>query len=71
MLITFRNSKRNMSDLSNQPVKRVNVQLALHHTFLAFKDTEEQKAFENPVGKGRNAGDQHFLLFPQCFPMNQ
>ena len=23
---------------------------------------------ENRVGKGENAGLQHFLLFPQCFP---
>ena len=23
---------------------------------------------ENIMGKGENAGDQHFLLFPQCFP---
>ena len=23
--------------------------------------------FENNVGKGENTGDQHFLLFPQCF----
>ena len=22
---------------------------------------------ENIVGKGENADDQHFLLFPQCF----
>ena len=22
---------------------------------------------ENIVGKGENAGDQHFLFFPQCF----
>ena len=22
---------------------------------------------ENIVGKGENAGNQHFLLFPQCF----
>ena len=22
---------------------------------------------ENILGKGENAGDQHFLLFPQCF----
>ena len=22
---------------------------------------------ENIVGKGENAGHQHFLLFPQCF----
>ena len=25
------------------------------------------KPFENIVGKGENAGDQHFLLFQQCF----
>ena len=33
--------------------------------------TSEQKFFlewvENITGKGENAGDQHFLLFPQCF----
>ena len=23
---------------------------------------------ENTGGKGENAGNQHFLLFPQCFP---
>ena len=23
---------------------------------------------ENTVGKGENAGYQHFLLLPQCFP---
>ena len=27
----------------------------------------EKKALENIVGKGENAGNQHFLLFPQCF----
>ena len=26
-----------------------------------------KKPFENIVGKRENAGDQHFLLFPQCF----
>ena len=26
---------------------------------------------ENIVGKGENAGYQHFLLFSQCFPSNQ
>ena len=25
---------------------------------------------ENIVGKGENAGYQHFLLFPQCFQTN-
>ena len=26
-----------------------------------------KKPFENTIGKGENAGNQHFLLFPQCF----
>ena len=26
-----------------------------------------EKPFENIEGKGENAGNQHFLLFPQCF----
>ena len=29
--------------------------------------TERKKSFENNVGKGENAGDQYFLLFPKCF----
>ena len=29
--------------------------------------TLKKKALENIVGKGENAGSQHFLLFPQCF----
>ena len=29
--------------------------------------TLRKKALENTVGKGENAGKQHFLLFPQCF----
>ena len=28
-----------------------------------------QKFFENLVGKGENAGKQHFLLFSQCFQL--
>ena len=27
-----------------------------------------KKTFKNIVGKGENAGNQHFLLFPECFP---
>ena len=26
-----------------------------------------KEPFENIVGKGENAGNQHYLLFPQCF----
>ena len=29
--------------------------------------TQTEKPFENIVGKGENAGNLHFLLFPQCF----
>ena len=29
--------------------------------------TLKKKPFENIVGRGEDAGDQHFLLFPQCF----
>ena len=29
--------------------------------------TLKKKPFKNIVGKGVNAGNQHFLLFPQCF----
>ena len=32
-----------------------------------FKRPPTKKPFENIVGKGENAGNQHFLLFPQCF----
>ena len=27
----------------------------------------QKKTFKNIVGKEENAGNQHFLLFPQCF----
>ena len=36
------------------------------HTIPTFNDREKE-AFENVVGKGENAGNQHFLPFPQCF----
>ena len=29
--------------------------------------TRKKKPFENIVRKGENAGNQHFLIFPQCF----
>ena len=32
-----------------------------------FQRPPRKKPFENIVGKGENAGNQHFLLFPQCF----
>ena len=35
--------------------------------FTALLATLTKKPFENLVGKGENAGNQHFLLFLQCF----
>ena len=32
---------------------------------------EQQTAFENIVGKGEIAHNEQFLLFPQCFQLNQ
>ena len=32
-----------------------------------FGNRKGKKPFENIVEKRENAGNQHFLLFPQCF----
>ena len=32
-----------------------------------FKQPWRRQLLRNIVGKGENAGNQHFLLFPQCF----
>ena len=48
------------------PIKDKFHHLTLYHTIPTFM-TPIEKAFENIVGKGENAGNQHFLLFPQCF----
>ena len=42
-------------------------QFYLFTTQFRFLTTLKQKVFENIVGKGENAGNQHFLLLPQCF----
>ena len=39
--------------------------LTVYHTIPTFNDPKVEP-FENIVGKGENAGNQHFLLFPQC-----
>ena len=70
-------------ELSNEPcsVKRVFNPLPNNKTLdlcrlKAFADdkinvTDKLKfalgRLENIVGKGKNAGNQHFLLFPRCF----
>ena len=40
--------------------------LSLYHT-IPLLMTLRRKAFENIVGKGENADNEHFLLFPQYF----
>ena len=32
---------------------------------------QQQTAFENMLGKGKIAYNEQFLLFPQCFLLNQ
>ena len=32
---------------------------------------QQQTAFENTVGKKEIARNKQFLIFPQCFPLNQ
>ena len=36
-------------------------------TQFRFSTTLKKKPFENTVRNGESAGNQHFLLFPQCF----
>ena len=44
-------------------IAKINFCLTLYHTI----PTHGKKPFEKIMRKGENAGDQHFLLFPQCF----
>ena len=39
----------------------------LFTTLSRILTTLQEKVFENIVRKGENAGNQHFLLFQQCF----
>ena len=41
--------------------------LTLQHTILTLR----KKPFAYIVGKGENAGNQNFLLFPQCFHLSR
>ena len=34
-----------------------------------LRPSERTASFEKIVGKGENDGNQHFLLFSQCFPL--
>ena len=39
--------------------------LTLCHTIPTFTDLKNR--FENIVGKGENAANQHYVFYPQCF----
>ena len=43
--------------------------LKLHNP--GFFTASGNKAIENILGKGENAGNQHFLLFTKCFQLYQ
>ena len=45
-------------------MKFISQWLILHHTIPTFDDPD---FFKNIVRKEDNAGNQYFLLFPQCF----
>ena len=47
----------------SSPVRK---ELTHYHTMKTIEALEE-KAYENILGKEENAGNQDFLLFPQCF----
>ena len=49
--------------------RRLTLPLTLFPTQSRLLTTLKQKALENTKGKGENAGNQHFLLFQQCFPL--
>ena len=48
-------------------VKEVGYDFNLFATQSRLLTTFRKKSFENIVRKGENAGNQYFLLFPQCF----
>ena len=54
----------NKNQRAESPDERIcEIVLTLHHTIPLLK-TLKHMAFENIMGKGENAGNQHFLLFP-------
>ena len=49
------------------PLYNTEVECELFITQSQLLTTLYKKPFQNIVGKRENAGDQRFLLFPQCF----
>ena len=59
----------NDSDHAEKTISAVVILLLTTQSQLLM--TLGKNPFENIVGKGENAGNQHFLLFPQCFQRYQ
>ena len=55
-----------VASISAMPWQKVALSFATQFQLLK---TLKKKALENTVGKEENAGNQHFLLFPQCFQL--
>ena len=53
--------------LSSQPRNNKCSPCRIISTLYLLPHNHEKKTSENIVGKGENTGNQHFLLFPQCF----
>ena len=54
------------SKRQNKCGSKIEACLTHYHTMTLF-DASGKEAFSKHCGKGENAGNQHFLLFPQCF----
>ena len=63
---TFILSSANAFNLDQSKILSFGNGLNQYHTIPTLM-TLGEKPFEKIVGKGENAGSQHFLLFPQCF----
>ena len=59
-------AKFNVFNLDESKVLLFSIWFNLYHTIWTFTILGK-KPFENNMGKGENDGNQHFLLFPQCF----
>ena len=64
-LVTFILSSANAFSLDQSEILSFGKELILH-TIPSFSNHAE-KTLENIVGKGENAGNQHFLPFPHSF----
>ena len=60
-------SSANSLDLVKANILSFCKELTLCLTITTFNKPHKKEPFEDFVEKGENAGNQHFLLFPQCF----